>query len=233
MSLEDSQDRQATIATAAAVSPATAPISARPLVVSLAWDIVLTTTIPLGCYLFWKRFVSPSELAALLFATSFPALKGAYDLLRRREINPVAVLVLLGIVSSILALSVGGDPRLLLIRESFFTGAFGLACLVSLVFPRPMMFYFGRYFMAGADPAKRAHFDAGWGNSDVRRGHRLVTVVWGVVYTAEFVLRIILAYSLPAAVVLVISPTITGLATILTILWTFRYAFRPRGKVAT
>jgi hypothetical protein len=109
----------------------------RPMVVSLAWDIALNATIPVACYWFSKRFVSPSELTALLVATVFPLLKSGYDVTRHREVDPVALLVLLGIATSMLALVMGGDPRLLLIRESFFTGAFGIACLVSLTFPRP------------------------------------------------------------------------------------------------
>jgi hypothetical protein len=107
-----------------------------PIVISLAWDMALNATIPLACYILAKRFVSSSELTALVFATAFPLLKSGYDLSRRRELDPVAALVLLGIATSILAIFVGGDPRVLLIRESFFTGAFGVACLISLVFPR-------------------------------------------------------------------------------------------------
>ena len=202
-----------------------------PMVISLAWDIALNATIPLACYFLARRFVSSSELTALVFATVFPLLKSGYDLVRRRELDPVAALVLLGIATSILAIFVGGDPRVLLIRESFFTGAFGVACLISLMFPRPIMFYFGRYFMAGKDRQKRETFDARWRNPHVRRAHRLVTIVWGIVYVGEFAVRVILVYSLSAPVVLVISPVLTGLATILTIIWTFWYAYRVRARV--
>lgn len=204
----------------------------RPIVVSLAWDIVLNATIPVVCYWFSKRFVSRSELTALLVATAFPLLKSGYALTRHREVDPVALLVLLGIATSMLALVMGGDPRLLLIRESFFTGAFGIACLISLTFPRPIMFYFGRYFMAGKDPQKRATFDARWQDPRSRWAHRLVTVVWGLVYTGEFVVRVMLAYRASAPIVLVVSPFLTGAATILTVIWTFWYAFRVRAQIA-
>ena len=204
----------------------------RPVVVSLAWDVALNATIPVGCYWFSKQFVSPSELIALVVATGFPLLKSGYDVARHREVDPVALLVLLGIAASMLALLAGGDPRLLLIRESFFTGAFGIACLISLTFPRPIMFYFGRYFMAGKDPQKRATFDARWQDPRARRAHRLVTVVWGLVYAGEFVVRVMLVYRASAPVVLVVSPFVTGVATILTVIWTFWYAFRVRAQIA-
>jgi hypothetical protein len=140
--------------------------------------------------------------------------------------------VLLGIVTSIIALFIGGDPRTLLIRESLFTGVFGVACLVSLLFPRPIMFYFGRHFMAGNDPQKRKVFDERWQNPTVRRGHRLITTVWGIVYVGEFLARVILVYTLSAAVVLAVGPFVLGLATIVTIIWTFRYAYKLRDQVS-
>jgi hypothetical protein len=202
-----------------------------PIVVSLAWDIALNATIPVVCYVLAKRFYSASELTALIVATVFPLMKSGVDLTRRRELDPVAVLVLLGIATSILAVFLGGDPRVFLIRESFFTGAFGIACLVSLGFPRPIMFYFGRYFMAGQDPQKREIFDARWASPIVRRAHRLITAVWGFVYVGEFAVRVVLVYRASAAVVLVIAPFLMGVVTILTIIWTFWLAYRVRARL--
>ena len=201
------------------------------MITSLLWDIALNATIPAALFFFAKYFISPAELTALLWATSFPLLKSAYGLIRRRELDPVALLILLGLVASVLAVLIGGDPHLLLIRESFFTGAFGLACLISLILPRPIMFYFGRYFMAGRDPQKRDTFNARWQDPAVRRAHRLVTVTWGLVYVGEFVLRIALVYSLSAPLVLAISPFSTGLVTVGTIVWTFWYAHRVRNRI--
>jgi hypothetical protein len=203
----------------------------RLIVISLAWDITFNAAIPVVCYVFAKRFYSTSELTALIVATAFPLIKSGVALARRRELDPVAVLVLLGIATSILAIFLGGDPRVLLIRESFFTGAFGVACLVSLSFPRPIMFYFGRYFMAGQDPQKREVFDARWASPVVRRAHRLITAVWGVVYVVEFAFRVVLVYRASAAVVLVVAPFLMGGATILTIIWTFWFAYRVRARL--
>jgi hypothetical protein len=206
--------------------------SYRPLIISLAWDIILNATIPLACYFFAKWFISPSELTALIFATMFPVLKSAYDLISHHELNPVAVLVLLGIAISILVIFLGGDPRILLVKESFFTGAFGIGCLLSLTFPRPIMFYFARYFMAAHDPQKRKAFNARWQNPIIRRTHRLVTAVWGIVYVIEFAVRITLVYTLPSAVVLFLSP-FTNFATIILIIWSFWYGKQVQERLAT
>jgi hypothetical protein len=198
---------------------------------SLIWDIVFNATIPAALYFVAKRFTSASEMGALLWAAIFPFMKSAYDLARHRDVDPVAVLILLGLVTSLIAVLFKGDARLLLIRESFFTGAFGLACLISLLFPRPLMFYFGRYFLAGKDAQRRERFDARWQIPLARRAHRLVTIAWGLVYVGEFALRVALVYDLPAPVVLVVSPFLTGLATMGAIVWTFWYANRVRHRM--
>ena len=80
--------------------------------------------------------------------------------MRHRRLDIIAIFYLLGTLTSILAIFLGGDARLLVIRESFFTGALGLVCLTSLLLPRPLMFYVGRQMFAGDDAAKVANFNA-------------------------------------------------------------------------
>jgi hypothetical protein len=203
-----------------------ASTSPTAIVLALTWDIALNASIPTGCYFLSKRLVSSSEVTALLIASTYPTLKSIYDLLRQRELNPVTVTVLVGILVSLLAFLLGGDPRMLLMRESLFTGAFGILCLVSLIFARPVMFYFSRYFIAGKDPERRAAFEARARNPTFRRGIQLVTAVWGVLYIGECAIRVILVFTLPAPFVLSISPFMIGTVTILAVIWTFRYRRR-------
>jgi hypothetical protein len=203
---------------------------ARPPVASIAWGVVLNAVIPVILYKLSKRYLSPSEFTALVVAATFPLGKSAFDLMRRRQLDPISILVLLGIATDGLALSLGGSPRLLLVRESIFTGAFGLACFASLLLPRPMMFYFNRHFVAGTDPQRQARFNAAWQLPEVRFCHRLITIVWGCVFVGELILRIILIYNLPAAMVLVISPILIGVLTIATMIWAFSYGHRVRQR---
>ncbi len=163
-------------------------------------------------------------------ATTFPLGKSVFDVARRRTLDPISVIVLLGICVSAIAILVGGSPRLLLLRESLFTAMFGLACFGSLLLPRPMMFYFGRHFMVWGDPVRRVRYEASWALAEVRFASRLVTVVWGTVYLGEFAMRVALIFLVPVAWVLVISPVLLGSLTLITIVWTFRYAKRARER---
>jgi hypothetical protein len=200
--------------------------ASRPKVRGIVLDIALNAGIPFALFELSKRYISSSELVALALATTYPALRSLFSLTRSRKFDPVSLVVLAGIATSVLVLVIGGGPRILLIRESLFTGIFGVVCFVSLLFPRPIMFYFGRYFMSGGDRQKGARFDTSWQLPELRFGHRLITTVWGVVYVGEFLARVIMVYTLPAALVLLISPILMGSATLLTIIWTFRYGRR-------
>jgi hypothetical protein len=102
--------------------------ASRPPVGNIVWDIALNAIIPVILYKLSKRYISHSEFTALLFATGFPLGKRIFDLLRRGLVDPVSIIVLLGIATDGVALLFGGSPRLLLVRESLFTGAFGVAC---------------------------------------------------------------------------------------------------------
>jgi hypothetical protein len=198
----------------------------------LLFDIALNAIVPFILYRLSKHYVSPSEPTALAVAAVFPLSKSIFDLLRHKQFDPISLVVLLGIVTSGIALLFGGSPRILLVRESIFTGVFGVACFVSLLLPRPMMFYFGRHFVAGDDARKRERFNASWELPQVRLANRLITIVWGTVYVGELIVRVVLIYTLPAQLVLVFSPLLIGGLTVFTIIWTFGYVRRIRMRVA-
>jgi hypothetical protein len=214
----------------------TPPAPARPPAVSwrhtvrdIARNLVISGALPLLIY-FVMTSRGASTFVALVVAAIPPALDGLYGVVRRRRIDLIAALVLAGIVVSIVAVLLGGNPRVLLVRESFFTGALGAACFVSLaLFPRPLMFYFGRYFATGDDPAKIAEFNALWQYPYFRHVQRLITLVWGAAYIGEFVVRVGMAASaLPIPVVLGVSPVVFGAITVATMVWTFAYARRAQ-----
>ena len=100
--------------------------TSRPAFGGIVWGIVLNAIIPLLLYKLSRRYLSPSEFIALAIATTFPLGKSIFDLARLGSVDPVSIVVLLGIAADGVAYS-GGSPRLLLVRESLFTGG---ACSV-------------------------------------------------------------------------------------------------------
>lgn len=207
-------------------APERASFNIRGLLIS----IVLNAVFPFMLYTLTKRYISSSELVALSVAAVFPIVTSIFDVVRSHRLDFIAILALLGILTSVIGVLLGGDPKILLIRESFLTGALGLACFISLLMPRPLMFYVGRQFMAGNNPVKIAEYNAQWQLPRARQVHRLITTVWGVAYVGEFILRVVLVYTLSAGVVLIVSPFMTGGATVLAIVWTFSYVRRVTSR---
>jgi hypothetical protein len=180
-----------------------------------------------------KAHTSVSDYIALL-ASSVPALVfEAVNLRRRRQLDVLGVLVVATIVISALVSRIGGDPRLLLVRESFVTAGFGVACIISMFFSRPIMFYIIRYFATGDDPAKSLVFNRRWQYPGFRRYFRLVTLVWGVGDIAEFPVRLVLVFRLSIQRYLAIAPTIFyGLLFVL-IPFIIIYSRRLRARTAS
>ena len=77
---------------------------------------------------------------------------------------------------------------------------------------------------------RRRRYEAGWALPEVRFTSRLITVVWGSIYLGEFATRVALIFLVPVSWVLVISPVLLGSLTLVTIIWTFRYAKRARER---
>ena len=151
--------------------------------------------------------------------------------IRKGRIDIIAGIVLLSIAVSIMLIFFGGSPRLLLIRESFITGAIGLAYLISLLFPRPLSFYFARHFITGNVPERIVGFNAMWQYPAFRFSMRLTTIVWGLVFLLEMAVRSYLVFTLTIPQFLIISPFVFygflgGLA-----LWTVLYSRKGRKRM--
>jgi len=200
--------------------------SLRDLVPMLAIDVA----IPYGLYVILSPHFPSNSLIPLLISALPPAINGVVNIIRKGHIDYVGALVILGIIITAIAAFITGDQKVFLIRESVLTGALGIVCLVSLLFPRPLMFYFGRQFASGGDPAKAAFYNSLWQRQSFRFFIYVITVVWGVGFVAEFALRVVLVYTLPVAEVVAIAPIIFNVITIGLILWTVAYGSSVRRK---
>ncbi len=212
-------------------------VSKAATVRGIIFSIVINAALPFIIYTLLKDYTSLSDLLALIISGIPPIIASIVDVVRKGHVDLMSGIVLLSIVISILLILAGGSPRLYLIRESFFTAAFGIVYLISLFFPRPLAFYFGRYFVTGNVPAKIAWFNSLWQYPAFRRSMRISTVVWGVGMVLEAAVRTFLVFTLTIPQFLLISPfVIYGIIGAL-MLWTFWYgrqgqkraeALRPR-----
>ena len=85
--------------------------------------------------------------------------------------------------------------------------------------------------MTGGNPVRVAAYDASWQRPAGRFAHRLITAVWGCSLFGEFVVRVIIAWLLPAPVVLVLGPILLTVAIGGTFIWMFAYIRRVRARM--
>ncbi|MFB7515169.1 VC0807 family protein [Streptomyces sp. NPDC056144] len=150
-----------------------------------------------------------SEFAALLASSAWPVLDTAIMVAWRRKVDEFALVTLVFLVITAVVSLVGAHTaRALLIKDSGVTGLFGLLCLATLLARRPLMFYFGRKFATDGTPASTAWWNGMWEYEGFRSTMRTMTLVWGVAYVAEAVVRIALAYALPTDTMVVVSPVL-------------------------
>ncbi len=173
-----------------------------------------------------------SDVTALIVSGAFPALGVVWSVARTRRADVIGLVSLAFIVAGLATSVLTGNAQFVLIKESMLTGVFGLICLLSLLAPKPLMFYFGRQFAGGGDPARTAAYEDLWQYPAFRHVQRNITLAWGIGYVAEAFIRIALTFVLPIPIFLIVSPIMAFGVTIALIAWTMAYARRSARRGA-
>ncbi|MGW4160300.1 VC0807 family protein [Streptomyces sp. NPDC004788] len=172
-----------------------------------------------------------SDFSALLASGVWPVLDTVVHLAWRRKLDEFAVVTVFFLVLTAVVSLVGThSARALIVKDSAVTGLFGVLCLVTLLAPRPLMFYFGRRFATDGTPESAAWWNGLWQYEGFRAVQRRMTVVWGVAYLVEATLRIVLSYVLSVDAMVVVNPVLTYGTLGLLILWTIRTGQRSRAE---
>ncbi|MGV9269142.1 VC0807 family protein [Kitasatospora sp. NPDC003701] len=183
--------------------PAPAQAPARPRNtragrLALARGLVLELALPLAGYYVLKG-LGASQWAALAVSGLLLAPWIAYGMVKRRRVEAMPVFTLTLLVVGALMSMVTGDPRTLLVRDSWLFGVVGLWVLGTLATRRPFMLSAGRSVVATkvGEEGAREWTDRWDHEPDFRHHIRVITAVWGVGFTADAVIRVVLARTLP------------------------------------
>ena len=181
-----------------------------PSLRAVAPGLVGGAVVPLAVYYLIRSHVG-SDTTALIIAGVPAAAWVALQWVRRRRIDPIGSIVLFGFVGGVVVSElVGGSAFVLKVRDSAFTSLFGLACLLSLSWPRPLLFFVGRALSAGNDPAKLAAYEELWQMPTAPRTFRIITAAWGAGLIVEAAGRVLLARALATGPFLAVSPVLTA-----------------------
>ena len=181
----------------------TGSISRKEIIRGIVITLLINGAVPFVVYEVLRSHMS--SIAALSIATVIPLIDNLFSFIKRRKMDVFAVFMLVSFLLGIIMMCIGGSERLLLIRESFVTGILGIIFLGSLLFSRPLIFYFAIRFTVGNDPDKTSAFADNWQYAYFRFVLRLMTVVWGLALLGESAVRSILVFKLSVTQFLVVS----------------------------
>ncbi|WP_276355363.1 VC0807 family protein [Cohnella caldifontis] len=188
------------------------------------FTLLVNGVVPWLLYVWLQDYMS--SLAALTIATLVPLADNLVHLAKHRRLDAFGGLMLFTFVLTLLLVLLGGNEKMLLIRESLVTAAVGILFLGSLPFGKPLMFHLAVRFISKGD------FAANWNYPYFRFVMRLMSFVWGIMLTAEAAVRVTMVYSLSTAHYLALSNFVLYGFIGAAILWTLAYRRRSSAKLA-
>ncbi len=164
----------------------------------LARQLILELALPLAGY-YGLRAAGASAWLSVAAGSAIAAPWIIYSAVRNRQFDVTAAFSLSLIVASGVMSLVTGDPRLLLVRDSWLGALFGVWILATLMTQRPFVMVTSRAIVvAKLGEAGAKAWEGRWDREpDFRRHVRILSAVCGAVLLADAGVRIVLAYSLP------------------------------------
>jgi hypothetical protein len=192
--------------------------------------MVFGAAVPLAVYYLVRHHV-PNTADALIIAGVVPVIWIAVEWVRAHQLDPIGAITLFGFIVGVVASELlGGNAFVLKVKDSAFTILFGLTCLLSLRWRRPMMFHIGRSMSAGDDPTRQAAYDELYELEEAKHVFAVITTVWGIGLIIEACLRVLLAAVMPTGAFLAVSPVLWGVAFAGLFTFTVRYSNTARAE---
>ncbi|SFL15332.1 hypothetical protein SAMN03159341_103504 [Paenibacillus sp. 1_12] len=173
-----------------------------------------------------------TDVMALSLAAIIPLLDTFYHILKYRKLDVFAAFMATGFILSAGAVLLGGDQQLILLRDSFVTGIMGLIFLVSLLFPKPIIYHFAFRFVASNNEDQKKAFAENWNFAYARKVMRIMTAGWGIALLGEAVIKVIMVYSMSVTAFLALSHLVMYGIIGLAILWTYLYRKQSGRRLA-
>ncbi|NIK58708.1 VC0807 family protein [Kribbella shirazensis] len=169
------------------------------------WLLVVDVGVPLALF-YGLRALGASDLTALLVGIVPGLISSAVSLVRTRRTDLIGTAVVLSMVGSAVVAVLGGDARLLLVRNAWISLPFAGITLWSLRHPRPLCYTVTLAMM----PRRARVMEQLWEtNARFRHAWKWITVWWGIATIIDGIVRVVVAYTLPISVVPATDPVIT------------------------
>ena len=166
------------------------------------------------------------DVNALMAASVPPLAWSLIELLRRRRIDALSLLVLAGIVLSLIAFIGGGGVQFLQLREQLVSAVIGLVFLGSAAIGKPLIYQLARARMQRDATEQAGRFETLSNDPRFRRVMMRMTLSWGIALVAQSAACGALVVALSIKSYLIVGPIIGYSALGAMTAWTFWYARR-------
>ncbi|WP_018542745.1 VC0807 family protein [Streptomyces sp. MspMP-M5] len=164
---------------------------------------------------------------ALSVGAAAAGLRTVVGCVRTRRLSAFPLMMMVTLVGSLVLTFVTGDARLVLAKSAVVPALGGVYGLVTTYFGRTVINDVVTPFITKGDPRLIAAWDAAWAEDPVFvRRFRLLNVLWGVGFVVAAVLRVVIVYTTPLSVAVVVSPLPT-LAALISLALVSRVLGRP------
>ncbi|RUS15448.1 hypothetical protein BC937DRAFT_92425 [Endogone sp. FLAS-F59071] len=165
---------------------------------------------------------------AILISGTPPVLSVILNAIKAHRVDAIGIIVTSSFLITLIASFISGNPRLLLLRESFNAGIVGVIFLFTLI-PirglRPIMYYLTRQLVAGDTVTTEYHTWLWTVSSRFRKLLYVITVLWGVGEVAEMGVRLVFVFTLPIDDVVYVSNLALAAITVTMVLTTVGLGF--------
>ncbi|MFT4294493.1 MAG: VC0807 family protein [Micropruina sp.] len=195
----DRRDTSATGCPSKATTKIEPPTARRPR----RWRAALAADIglPLISY-YGLHAYGASDRTALIAATGAAGLRLLWEAVRHRHVTWFSAIMLAAFGAGAALSATGGDPRVLLLRDSVGTALIGVVFLLSLLGGTPLTLAATQHWR----PDRAARITALYRDDpQVRRAFRVSTAGWGLGMLGESAVRVPLVFLLPVDVMVGLS----------------------------
>ncbi|HEY1707318.1 MAG TPA: VC0807 family protein [Rhizomicrobium sp.] len=200
---------------------------------SVGVSLVINGLCPFLLYTLLEPRFPKDSVMPLLYASIFPVGGFLFGVLRKRMVDVVAVVVLLGLATNIATIFLTPSIKWALVARSLNGIVTATALLISALIGKPLFFYAARQFVTAADPSRAAGFDAA-NAADRGRTFIRVTLTWSSGIYALCALNAAIALTVRPATFLLASQITTNAGIVLLVIWTIRFTRdRLAPKLAT
>ncbi len=199
---------------------------------SIGQSLAINALCPFLLYRILEPHFPLNSLMPLLYATIFPVIGLTLSLVRKRTVDAIGIIVMVGLALHIVVTLLAPNVGVALVIRSLDGAVIGLALVISALIGRPILLLVAKQVVAGANSERAASFNR-MNDKERVRGFSTITLVWGIGLMAMSGLHLVLALKLAPAEFLLVSPVV-GLVTIVALLvWTGRYLAARRHAIQT